>query len=216
MGAAFCTLAAVAWAELRLGITVNEGVSVMGGPLRSHMASPDGITGASVDAITTASRLSHSGGVIVHLERGGPGSLDLGLEYVQYRFDLDYEFGHASMDVVGLRVLALARLVLLRHHDTSMITFGFGAYLELTLYDEAAISGSWVNLTVAPAGFGLTVDLAINPYRFRLPGEHGFLTPGLYARAYRGILSQLEDELGSEAPLSSIAVGLALRYDLPE
>ncbi len=215
-GAALCSLAAAAWAELGFGLTVNEGVSVMGGPVRPHMASPDGVTGASIDAITTASRVAHGGGAIFHLRRGGSGSLDLGLEYIHYRFDMDYQFGRASMEVVGLRVLALARLVPVRLRGVPVVTFGFGAYLELTLYSEAVLSGSWINLDVASAGFGLTFDLIIQPYRFALSGDRGHLTPGIYARAYRGVLSQLEDELGSEAPLASIAVGVSLRYDFPD
>jgi hypothetical protein len=213
---ALCSLAAVAWADLELGLTVNEGLSVMGGPLRSHMASPDGVTGASVDAITTASRLAHGGGVLLHLRRDGLGSLDLGLEYIHYRFDMDYEFGRASMDVTGLRVLAMARLALLELRGAPLVTFGFGAYLELSFYDEATLSGSWVNIELTPAGLGLAFDLTIHPYRFRLPNDRGILTPGIYARAYRGMLTQLHDELGSEAPLSSIALGLSLRYDFPE
>ena len=213
--AVLCTLAAAAWADLRLAFSFGEAVSFMGGPLRSHMATPDGVTGASVDAITSASHIAHGGGVHFHLERPGTGSLVLGLEYINYRFDLDYEFGRASLDIAGLRVLVLARLVLVRLRDAPLLTFGFGGYLELTFYDEATLSGSWVNLDVNPASFGLAVDVGIYPYRFTLPNNRGHLTPGIYARAYRGLLSQLEDELGSEAPLSSIAVGLELKYDLP-
>lgn len=208
-----CSLAAAAWAEIHLGLSLGEGVSFMGGPLRSHMASPDGVTGASVDAITTASRVAHGGGVHLHLQRPGTGSLVLGLEYIHYRFDLDYEFGRASMDIAGLRVLVLARLVLFQLRGEPLLTFGFGGYLELTFYDAATLSGSWVNIEVEPAAFGIAVDVGIHPYRFAVSGGRGHLTPGIFARAYRGLLTQFRDELGSEAPLSSIAVGLDLRYD---
>ena len=213
-----CTVAAAAFAELHLGLSLGEGVSFMGGPLRSHMAStnPDAVTGASIDAITTASRVAHGGGVHVHLQRPDTGALVLGLEYIHYRFDLDYELGRASMDVAGLRVIVLARLTLLRVRGAPLVTFGFGGYLELTFYDAATLSGSWIDISIEPASFGIAVDLGVTPYRFRLSGGRGTLTPGIFARAYRGLLPQLRDEVGSEAPLSSIAVGLDLRYDFPE
>jgi hypothetical protein len=207
---------AAAWAELRLGVSAEEAVSVMGGPLRPRMARPDQVTSASVDAITTASRLASSGGALVHLEGRGLGTLSLGLEYVHYRFDLDYEFGRAAVDVVGLRALAMARLPLLRVRGAPALTFGFGLYAEVTISDEVALSGSEVDLTFAPFAAGLIVDLHVRPWRFDLGPGRGGLAPGLFARAYRGLVAQLEDGLGSSAPLSSIALGLELCYDLPE
>jgi hypothetical protein len=179
------------------------------------MAAPDQVTRASVDAVTAASRIASSGGVHVHLRRGGAATLSLGLEYIHYRFDLDYEFGRADVDVLGLRLLAAARLPLLFYRGRPLASFGFGGYAELAVYDKAVLSGSWVNLTLAPAGAGLSVELHLHPFRFALPAGRGHLVPGLFARAYRGLIAQLEDEFGSEAPLSSIALGLELRYDLP-
>jgi hypothetical protein len=88
---------------------------------------------------------------------------------------------------------------------------------ERELTDDAAtLSGSWIDISIEPASFGIAVDLGVTPYRFRLSCGRGTLTPGIFARAYRGVLPQLRDEVGSEAPLSSIAVGLDLRYDFPE
>jgi len=219
-----CTVAG-ARAEWAVGVSVEEGVSAMGGPLVYRLASPsqpeglepagdvDGVTGASVDAITSASHISHAGGVHVHLRRGGTGSLVLGLEYVHYRFDLDYEVGRASMDIVGLRLLALARLALVQRRGSPAFTFGFGCYLEVTPYDKAELSGGWVDIDVDPVGFGVVVDFNLHPFRFVLDGDRGVLVPSLYMRGFRGVITQLRDELGSDAPLVSVTFGLALLYE---
>jgi hypothetical protein len=213
--------ASIASAELGLAVSVEEGLSIMGGPLAPHMArpeeeaEPDQVTAASVDAITGASRLASSGGAQVHLSRRGLGSLSLGLEYVHYRFALDYEPGRADLTVLGLRALAMARLPLLVLWGAPAVTFGFGGYLELLLYDEAELAGAWVDLELRTAAAGLAFDFHVHPFRLALPGERGHLVPGLYARAYRGLLPQLVDERGSEAPLANIALGLEVRWELP-
>lgn len=224
------TLVAGARADWELGVSVEEGVTMMGGPLEYRLASPsaaaaaagleetpqdaivDGVTGASVDAITSASRVSHAGGVHVNLSRGDSGALVFGLEYIHYRFDLDYEFGRASMDIVGLRVLALARLTLARYRGSPAFTVGFGGYLEVAILDRAELSGGVVDLEVSPAGFGVAVDFHIHPFRFPLSSGRGTLIPGLFLRGYRGVITQLRDELGSDAPLVSTTIGLELRY----
>lgn len=215
-------VASAALAELALSVSAEAGLSVMGGPIAPHMARPepeagetDQVTSASMDAVTGASRLASTAGLRVDLGRGGLGTLSFGLEHVHYAFTLDYEQGHADVTILALRLALAARLPLLVVRGLSVLTFGFGGYLELTYYDEAALSGSWVDLEVAPIGAGLALELRVAPYRFALPGEAGSLVPGLYARACRGLLGQLRDELGSDAPLGSIAVGLELRYELP-
>lgn len=225
-------LVAGARADWELGVSVEEGVTMMGGPLEYRLASPsaladsegveatpqevivDGVTSASIDAITSASRVSHAGGVHLNLSRGDSGSLVFGLEYIHYRFVLDYEFGRASMDIVGLRVLALARLTLVRFRGSSAFTFGFGGYLEVALLDRAELSGGRVDLEVSPAGFGVAVDFHVHPFRFPLSNGRGTLVPGIFLRGYRGVVTQLTDEFGSDAPLVSTTIGFELRYQL--
>lgn len=214
-------------AEWELGVSVNSGLSIMGGPLEYRLASPtavaeseampqavdvDGVTSASVDAITSASRLSHAGGVHFNVSRGTSGAMVFGLEYAHYRFDLDYGFGRASMDIVALRLLALARLTLIRYRGSPAFTFGVGCYLELALMDKAELSGSEVELDLSPAGFGVVVDFNLHPFRFVLSGDRGVLVPGLYLRGFRGLITQLRDDFGSDAPLVSTTIGLELRY----
>lgn len=203
----------VAWAELRLGVSAEAGASLMGAPLAHRMVAPDAVTRASVDAVTTASRPSHAGGLHVHLSAENAASLVLGLEYVRYRFDVDYQFARAAMSVFGLRLLALARLPLVRIRGNPVFFFAFGGYFEMTLYDAAELGGSWINIDVDPVGGGLAVGFHLEPYRIVLPQGH--LVPGLFLRAYRGLAPQFRDELGSNAPFSSISVGVTLRYDLP-
>ncbi len=198
-------------AEWVVGFSVEEGVSLMGGPLSYRMASPDGVTGASIDAVTTASRPSHAGGVLLSLRRGGTGALVLGLEYVHYRIGLDWEFGRGAFDVVALRIPLLARLVLVRRRGRSLVTFGFGGYGEVTLYDRGVLAGDQVTIEVAPAGAGLLIELRIEP--FEIARSEGRLIPGLFLRGYRGLVTGLSDEFGSRAPLCSATIGLALRYE---
>jgi hypothetical protein len=221
-----CTVAG-ARAEWVLGVSLEEGVSAMGGPLEYRLARPvpvegmevanevDAVTSASVDAITSASRVSHAGGVHLHLSRGTSGSLVFGLEYVHYRFDLDYDVGRASFDVVGLRLLVLARLALARLRGSPAFTFGFGGYLEVTPYDRAELAGERVDVQVHPVGFGVVVDFNLHPFRFALPGDRGAMVPSLFLRGFRGVVTQLRDELGSDAPLVSVTMGLAVRYEFP-
>lgn len=213
--AAALGIAAVASAELRLSLSAEGAASAMGAPLRHRVASPDQVTSASLDAITGASRLASSGGVHVLLERGEGGALALGLEYVHYRFDIDYEVARARMDVVALRVLATARLTLVRVRSAPLLTLGFGAYLELPLLDRAVLSGSWLELELAPASAGIAFELHLVPWRFALSGQRGRLAPTVFLRAYRGVTPGLRDELGSDAPLCSAALGLGLLYELP-
>lgn len=205
---------AVAWADWNFGVSVEEGVSVMGGPLTYKMANPDGVTGASIDAVTSASNVSHSGGVHFALRKEGSGGLSLGLEYVHYRFDLDYEYSRINIDIVSLRLLVMADLVLLRFRDAPLISFGFGGYLELMVLDSAEISGSMLNVETNVASFGIVADFRITPFRFALP-TRGTLCPSLFLRLYRGMLPQYQDELGSRAPLASATIGLGLSYKFP-
>jgi hypothetical protein len=223
-------LIAGARADWELDVSVEEGVTLMGGPLTYRLASPsnveqaksleamprdaevDGVTGASIDAITSASRVSHAGGVHLNVRRGDTGSMTFGLEYNHYRFDLDYELGRASMDIVSLRLLALVRLTLARFRGSSAFTFGFGGYLELALFDRAELSGGPVDIDVAPAGFGIAVDFHLHPFRFTVSNGRGTLIPGLFLRGYRGLVTQLRDELGSDAPLVSTTIGFEMRY----
>jgi hypothetical protein len=192
-------------------------VSVLGGPLDYRLASAgtDAVTGASIDAITAASRVSHGGGVHVQLTRGGTGAIDLGLEYVQYRFDLDSGFGRARLDVTALRVPFMVRLALWQLRGHPALTFGFGGYLELAVYDRAELSGEQLGVELEPASVGLAVSFHLHPWRFALPGGRGALVPGAFLRGYRGLKTQLRDDLGSAAPLCSIALGLELRYSFP-
>lgn len=207
------------WARAELGVdvSVEEGVSVLGGPLDYRLArsQTDAVTGASVDAITAASHVSHGGGVHVQLSRGGGGSVDLGLEYAQYRFDLDTGFGRADVGVTALRIPFMVRLALWRFRGNPALTFGFGGYLELVIADRAALSGDPIGLELEPASVGLAVSFHLHPWRFELPGGRGALVPGAFLRGYRGLKTQLRDDLGSAAPLCSIALGLELRYALP-
>ena len=84
---AFVVVAAigVAAGEVGVAVSVEGGASLMGGPLRYHMAAPeeatsdlsttDQVTGASIDAVTGASRITSAGGVQVHLDHGGRATL---------------------------------------------------------------------------------------------------------------------------------------------
>ena len=119
------------------------------------------------------------------------------------------------MDVVGARLLVLARLALAQRRGRPLFSFGFGAYLELTLYDRAELGGEQVELSVEPAAVGLAVDFRLEPLSFDLAGGHGRLVPALILRGYRGLITQLRDDLGSASPLVSVMVGLGLRYELP-
>jgi len=203
---------ALAWAELRFSLVAEEGLSVMGGPLRPDLAQADAVTRASIDAISSASRVSHGGGIHGELRGDRGGSLSLGMEYARYQFELDYEHGRAMMSVLSFRALAMARLSLLRLSGRPTVTFGFGGYLEVPVYDEGKLAGSWTNIEVLGAAIGIAVDLRIHPYAFTLP--NGDLVPGLYIRAYRGLTPLFRDEMGSNAPLASISAGLLLRYEL--
>lgn len=209
--------ATVARAEWGFGVAVDEGVSVLGGPLSYRMASPDGVTGASVDAVTTASRPSHAGGVHLEIRHGeGSGRLLVGLEYVHYRFDIDTGWSRAQMDVVGARLVVLARLVLMRLRRAPLLSFGAGGYLEATLWDRGELAGEQLEVELSPLGAGLVIELRLEPILIELSRERGRLVPGLFLRGYRGLVTQLRDELGSEAPLSSFTLGVGLRYELPE
>jgi hypothetical protein len=211
--AAVVTAATLARAEWIVGVSVEEGLSFLGGPLSYRMARPDGVTGASIDAVTSASHPASSGGVNVSLRRPGTGALVLGVEYVHYRFDLDWEHGRAAMDVVALRVPLLARLTLVPYRGRPFVTFGFGGYLEVALYDRGLLVGDQVGVEVAPLGAGLVVELRAEPVHST--HRWGTLIPALVLRGQRGLAAQVRDDLGSRAPLSSATLGVALRYEPP-
>jgi hypothetical protein len=209
------TIGAVAHADWRVGVTAEEGLQLLGGPLTNRLARPDGVTAASVDAITSASRPAHGGGLHLDLRRGGNGALLLGLEYVHYRFDLDYGVARADLDVISLRLLALARLPLFQRGGAALLSFDFGPYLELTLYDRAELTGAQVDIELEPVTVGVAIGFRLEPLRIRLSRERGALIPGLYFRGYRGLLTHMIDDRGSSAPLVSAIIGLGLRYELP-
>lgn len=201
-------------AEWQVSLSLEEGLSLMGGPLTNRLAPPDAITSASVDAITSASRPAHGGGVHLQLRRGGTGALVIGLEYVHYRFDLDYGVGRAGLDIVSLRLLTLARLALIQHAGRPILNFDFGPYLELSLYDRAELVGTQVELELEPVGVGIIIGFQLEPHRFTLANDRGALIPSLFFRGYRGLLTHLRDDRGSTAPLVSAIVGIGLRYEL--
>ncbi len=208
----------VAHAEWEVGVAAHEGVSLFGGPIGYRMAAAENVdarTGASTDAITSASRISHAGGLDLQLRRGGTGQLVLGIDYVHYRFELDSGISRINMDVVGLRVLALARLVLLQRQGAPLFSFGFGGYVEITVLDRAEIAGEQMEVELVPASVGIIVDLHFAPFRFPLTGGRGQLVPAVFFRGFRGFTAQYRDDAGSAAPLASITLGLELAYLFP-